>query len=150
MPIQVLAGVSIIKNKKVLLLQQKPDGDQPGKWGPPAGHAQGDETPIEAAKRETKEETNLNVKILGLVQSGIFHYKNKDYAVAFFVAKAKNLKAMKVQEEEVAKCVWASLDEIKKDKFPLRKKFLKESLLLSFSQKPLPLDSFKIFHLEGN
>lgn len=148
MSIVLLAGTAIIKNKKILLVQQKPDGDQASKWGPPAGHGEFSESPLETAIRETKEETGLDVKIKGVVQSGVFNYKNKDYALVFYACSPKKGQEIKIQDEEVANYTWASLDDIKKDKYPMRKEFLKIPLLRALTQKPLPMDSFLVFEVE--
>ena len=51
-------GCIIIKNGKVLLIKQTE-----GHWGFPKGHMELGETEIETAKREVKEETNIDVEI---------------------------------------------------------------------------------------
>lgn len=51
-------GCIIIENDKVLLVQQT-NGD----WGFPKGHVEGNETEVETAIREVKEETNIDVKV---------------------------------------------------------------------------------------
>lgn len=43
-----------------------------GRWMPPGGHVDSNETPEEAAKRECKEETGLDVEILGEEQQDLF------------------------------------------------------------------------------
>lgn len=48
-------------NHQVLLLNHK----RLGRWMPPGGHVDPDETPEETARRECKEETGLDVEILG-------------------------------------------------------------------------------------
>lgn len=149
MGLQILAGACIVKSNKILILQQTPNGSQPNCWGPPAGHATPGETPQETVIRETKEETNLDIELQGLIQCSLLITKEgKEYVAVFYLAKAKNIKNMKIQEEEVQAYSWASLSEIKKDKFPLRKQFLKEPLLLGFTKKSFPLTTFKITHLE--
>ena len=52
-------GCIIIENQKVLLIQQLE-----GFWGFPKGHIEENETDIQTAIREVKEETNLDVKII--------------------------------------------------------------------------------------
>ena len=51
-------GCIIIDNRKVLLVKQTS-----GDWGFPKGHVENNETEIETAIRETKEETNIDVEI---------------------------------------------------------------------------------------
>ena len=57
------ASILIIdkKKKKILLVKHK----KFGKWVQPGGHIEENETPEEAAIRETYEETGLRVKLLG-------------------------------------------------------------------------------------
>ncbi len=63
----------IDSKKRVLLLWHK----RLQRWMPPGGHVDDDETPEDAAKRECKEETNLDVEIIGDVQDDLFA-KNRD------------------------------------------------------------------------
>lgn len=63
----------IDSKKRVLLLWHK----RLQRWMPPGGHVDQDETPEDAAKRECKEETNLDVEIVGDVQDDLFA-KNHD------------------------------------------------------------------------
>lgn len=55
--IDLAAGVVIIKDKKILLVQEN------GKWGLPKGGHESGEAIYETAKREAKEETGLDIEI---------------------------------------------------------------------------------------
>ena len=48
------------KNSEVLLMKHS----KLGKWIQPGGHIEGDETPDEAARRETREEVGLKIEFL--------------------------------------------------------------------------------------
>lgn len=143
----LIAGTAILNKGKILLVQSK-EGEQTSRWGPPAGHQELGETAEETAIRETKEETNLDVKLMGILQIGYFFYKEKDYLVVFYLAKAKSLKNLKLQEEEASDYAWASLSDLKKDKYILRKKFLKEPILSAFTTKPVKTSFFKTYQVE--
>ena len=58
----------IDSKKRVLLLWHK----RLGRWMPPGGHVDENETPEDTAKRECKEETNLDVEILGEDHDDLF------------------------------------------------------------------------------
>ncbi len=58
------ATVYIIKDNQVLLHPHK----KHGKWLPPGGHLEADETPPMAAKREVMEETGLKINFISQEQ----------------------------------------------------------------------------------
>ncbi len=100
-------GCIIIKNGKVLLIQQKR-----GNWGFPKGHVEFNETEIQTAKREVKEETNLDVRI----------FKNRRYSEKFFSKKGKIKQVVyflakqtggieKKQDSEIKAMKWVEFDE---------------------------------------
>ncbi len=63
------ATAFVIDSKhRVLLLWHK----RLQRWMPPGGHVDPDETPEDAAKRECKEETNMDVEILGDASPDLF------------------------------------------------------------------------------
>lgn len=72
-------AVVIMDDEKRVLLQKRSDVNL---WGIPSGHVEPGETVAEAAIREIKEETNLNIRILKMVgvysepSSQIFKYPN--------------------------------------------------------------------------
>lgn len=53
-------GTIILNENKILLIQQKKSGN----YGFPKGHMKNNETEIETAIRETKEETNIDVTVI--------------------------------------------------------------------------------------
>ena len=57
-----IAGVVIIKDNKILLVQEKKPSAY-GLWNLPAGHLDKNETPEIAAIREGKEETGLDLEL---------------------------------------------------------------------------------------
>jgi len=56
-----VAGAFIVRDGKILFLNHK----KYGIWLQPGGHVEPGETPDEAAVRETKEETGLDVEVVG-------------------------------------------------------------------------------------
>jgi len=84
-------------------------------WGFPKGHSEGEETPEEAAFRELKEETNLDV--VRCLQSEPFmeQYqflidgKKVFKTVSYFVAEVTG--EVKLQETEIQDGIWLPLAE---------------------------------------
>ncbi|HEY4255187.1 MAG TPA: NUDIX domain-containing protein [Chlamydiales bacterium] len=54
-----------------------------GKWLPPGGHVEANETPPEAAKREVKEETGLDVALIEQENIKIYAYNAKSFERPF-------------------------------------------------------------------
>lgn len=146
--IQLLAGTAILSKGKILLLRHIGDSEQNEKWGPPAGHAEVGENPEETAIRETKEETNLDVKLKGIVQVSYLTDNNKEYVYVFYLAEATNIKNLKVQKNEVSDYTWASSEEIEGDRFEFRGKFLKDQFILALKEKPGKNKLFKIYKID--
>ena len=95
-------GAVIFNDDKVLVIQQVK-----GHWGFPKGHVEPGETEIETAKREIKEETNLDVQINEKYRY-VEHYSPEEGIekdVVFFVAERIGGE-IKVQEEEVKQTEW--------------------------------------------
>ena len=57
-----VAGAFIVRNDEILLLKHK----KLDLWLQPGGHVESGETPDEAAKRETREETGFEVEVIGV------------------------------------------------------------------------------------
>jgi len=145
----ILSGACVVNDEKVLILQQRDDVIHPGKWGPPGGHGNDGESLIEVAIRETKEETNLDIEIEGLVQSALATSPDgKVYIIALYLARAKNIGELKICAKEAKDYVWASLDEIESDKYSYRDPIIKPVLIRALREKAAPSNSFIIFNLE--
>jgi ADP-ribose pyrophosphatase YjhB (NUDIX family) len=74
-----IAGIVVKHKNKLLLCKRSKNESLPLEWSIPSGHMEKNETPIDAAVREFKEETNLKVdkdelKLVGILSSYI---KNK-------------------------------------------------------------------------
>lgn len=103
------------KNKKVLLMFNK----KLNKWLQPGGHIEYSETPTETAIRETKEETGIDIKIVGTTFDdenyepiATKRYRNSvgdmidiQYLAIPLTSKLKN--------KEKNKVIWLNIDKIK-------------------------------------
>ncbi len=97
------------KSKKFLILHYPL-----GHWGFPKGHVEENETEMEAAKREMKEETGIEVEVLFGFKSEIsYFYKNKGKLshkkVIFFIGITKSNKVKLSFEHDDFK--WATAKE---------------------------------------
>lgn len=101
-------GTIIIDNNKVLLIRQKQ-----GFYGFPKGHVEGNETEVETAIRETKEETNLDVVVDESKRFEISYIVNDniDKNVIYFLAKLTGENKVVAQEEEINEVIWVDIDK---------------------------------------
>lgn len=101
-------GTIIIDNNKVLLIRQKQ-----GFYGFPKGHVEGNETEVETAIRETKEETNLDVVVDESKRFEISYIVNDniDKNVVYFLAKLTVENKVVAQEEEINEVIWVDIDK---------------------------------------
>lgn len=118
-------GCIVIDNEKVLLVKHVS-----GHWDLPKGHIENEETEIETAVREIKEETNIDVEINENYRYTIEYSPEKDVwkEVVYFMATKKggNLKA---QESEIEEVQWVEFDEaIKKITFDNTKNVLEKAM----------------------
>ena len=81
---KIAAGVLVEHEGKVLLVRRRMNPRQ-GMWTLPAGFVDFDEDPAEAAVRECREETGLEVEITGLlsVASGREHEGGADIVIVY-------------------------------------------------------------------
>jgi 8-oxo-dGTP diphosphatase len=65
----VVVAFLIERDGCLLMLRRSPSGDHaPGEWEPGSGRVEAGETPVEAVHREAREETGLEVELLGVVE----------------------------------------------------------------------------------
>lgn len=107
---EISCGAIIIDNNKVALVEQ-----QSGFIGFPKGHIENDETEVETAIREVKEETNLDVMINSNLRYTI-SYPIKDNTVnkivVLFLAKLINNNKSIPQEEEIKNILFVDIDKV--------------------------------------
>ena len=88
-----------------------------GYWGFPKGHPEEGETPIESAKRELKEETNLEVDSLfceeTLEENYSFRYKGSliQKRNTFYLGWVKEANDVSLDREELLDGKWVNINE---------------------------------------
>ncbi len=83
-----------------------------GHWDFPKGHVEENETEIETAKREVKEETNLDIEIVGNYRYKITYSPKEGVMkdVIFFLARNTS-NDVKIQEKEVSDYGWYNFSD---------------------------------------
>ena len=81
-----------------------------GHWSFPKGHVEGDETELETARREIKEETGLDVILDQTFRETVSYSPKRDTqkVVVYFLALARNYDFVP-QEEEIAEIRWVDI-----------------------------------------
>lgn len=110
---EAAVGVLVFNQKGRIFLMTSPKWR--GKYTLPGGHIELGEKMQEAAKREVKEETGLDIGDIEFlnVQDCIFSdefYKKKHFILLDFIARTKNDKAV-LDGREAIECVWSSIEE---------------------------------------
>jgi ADP-ribose pyrophosphatase YjhB (NUDIX family) len=107
-PKVVVTTVTADKGRVVLLRRAQDPGR--GLWGLPGGHIERGEDPFEAAARETREETNLDVKIVRLLR--IHTVKEDGMVELVFEARPIGISRHLISNIESNDIRFFSLDEI--------------------------------------
>lgn len=100
------------KETEFLILQQNAGGH----WSLPKGHVERDESERETARREIREETNLEVEFIQGFRETTNYFdetNKKDKEVVFFLCKAKT-ENVKIQPEEIKNHAWLKYEDAKK------------------------------------
>ena len=124
---KIIVGGIIEKNGKYLLVQEA-KAKCYKKWNVPAGHLDYNESLIDAAKREIKEETGCNVKITGI--SYIGNKVTEDNLIIIILFTTELIEEnITYNTNEILDVNWFDYDEIinnMEDK--LRGKYIKDGL----------------------
>ena len=91
---------------ELLLIQNRYGGH----WSFPKGHVEGEETEVQSALREVKEETGLDIRLLdGFRESVEYCPKpNVKKQVVYFLGQAQSLE-IKRQKEEISRITWTDI-----------------------------------------
>ncbi|MBQ8298557.1 MAG: NUDIX domain-containing protein [Clostridia bacterium] len=104
---------TIIEYENKFLLVKEMKKHCYGKWNLPSGHVEENEYIFNAAIREVKEETNLDVELKGLISV----YNNmfeENFCISFvFASKIDKYNEIKFDEDEIKEVNWYSFEEIR-------------------------------------
>lgn len=113
---KVGVGVLILNDKKEVLLGLRTASHGTGEWSFPGGHLEFGETVFETAKREVKEETDLDVSEFELVSvSDEMRYiktDNKHYLNLGVIGKYQGGESQVMEPEKCQEWKWFSLNAL--------------------------------------
>lgn len=114
----IIVGGVLEKDGKYLLVQEAKKKCY-GKWNLPAGHLDPNETILEAAKREVKEESGLDVELTGICEIGNRKLKDDVFVTVVFTTNILN-DSIKFDPEEILDVKWFFYEELLSMKEQLR------------------------------
>ena len=106
-----VSAAFLVKDKKVLVVQRRENGEYPLKWEFPGGKLLENEKFDEALIREMKEELNLNVNVIQEIGSVEFDREDLIIMVMFIIVEA-DVSGISLKIHKDMK--FASYDELKK------------------------------------
>lgn len=111
---RVTCAVLVVNNGKFLLAERNKDNYN-GYWIIPGGGVKFGESLINTAKREIKEETNLDVEIIKLIgYKEVINVPGNYHSIVFFyLAKSNNINLNVSDGTDISEAKSFSIDEIK-------------------------------------
>jgi 8-oxo-dGTP diphosphatase len=110
--IVLIASVSIFSDDKVLIIREnKPTAVD--KWNFPSGHIEYGEDILYSARREVKEETGLEVKLIGT--TGVYNFissTNNQVILFHFIGEVTG--GSLTLEEEISESKWIKISEFER------------------------------------
>ena len=107
---KVIVGGVILKDGKILLVQEK-KGKSYLKWNLPAGHLNPNESIIQGAIREIKEETGCDVELTGIATIANRLLEDNIFIEIIFTTKLLN-ESIKINSDEIMDVKWWNIEEV--------------------------------------
>jgi 8-oxo-dGTP diphosphatase len=110
---KVGVAVYILDDQNRVLLMHRLGSHGPGTWAPPGGHLENGESFLDCAKREVKEEVNIDfsdIEVLG-VTNDIFS-EDKHYITVQVHAKGISGEPKIMEPEKCSEIKWFRLDSL--------------------------------------
>ena len=143
----IAAEVYIKKDNKILMVQENKESKK-GKWNMPAGKLDNNESIIDAAIRETKEETGIDINIKGLIAI-LENVSSIGQLVVFYFMGEYKSGEIEFDNEEIADVKWMTEKEIKNlDKNTIRGGETIDDILELAKKELISLDKIKIARFE--
>jgi 8-oxo-dGTP diphosphatase len=102
----------ITDNSKTKVLMVKNVGNS--SWSLPGGAVEIDETLEQAAVREVKEETGLDVKVFGIIAINECKFKKSQNHAIFFIFRAEVIGGEETiqRPDEISEIAWIDIDKV--------------------------------------
>lgn len=115
-----------IRENQILLIRRYNTGFADGQYSVPAGHLDGGETVIAAARREAQEEVGVQLEPQHIHYSSVMHRLDGDERVDFFVLVQQwDGEPVNAEPEKCDDIRWANLDELPENTIPYIRQALK-------------------------
>lgn len=142
--IVTVVSVTVIKDNEILLIKDsKPTAYN--KWNFPSGRIEQYEDILNAARREVKEETGLDVNLLHA--TGIYNFvsDSNDHVILFHFIGEIVGGTLRIDENEIIDSKWVTLNELRNlENSELRNStVMKQMIEAVTSQKFFPITIFK-------
>lgn len=115
----VAVHLFFVRDGRVLMLRRFNTGYEDGNYSVPAGHLDGGETVAQAAIREAREETGVELSPENVAVVGTMHRKSESERVDFFVAvRTWRGEPSNCEPEKCDELTWAPLDALPPNTIP--------------------------------
>ena len=114
-PPHVTVATVVEDNGRFLLVEERADGNNTLVFNQPAGHLEPNESLVEAAIRETFEETGWHVTIEGVVGVGLYLAPSNQttyYRTTFFASAIEHDPTAQL-DDGIQRAVWLTLNEMR-------------------------------------
>ena len=115
----VTVHLLFFRGEQILLLRRFNTGYADGQYSVPAGHLDGGETVIAAARREGLEETGVSIEAEDVAFSSVVHRKDGDERVDFFVhVRDWQGEPVNTEPDKCDELRWAHINELPDNVIP--------------------------------
>ena len=122
----VTVHLFFFREDQILLIRRFNTGFADGQYSVPAGHLDGNETVIAAARREALEEVGVRIGAGDIHYSSVMHRLEGDERVDFFVHVQKwDGEIVNAEPEKCDEICWVNIDKLPANTIPYIRRALK-------------------------